>query len=276
MKKLSTLIKQFISLSVKSLDMYSRNNGKYKKFDLDIKKISKIKNDLINLKIKEFNEEIFVKILDEELDKIDEDYREVINEDLDEIKNNLLSKHEEYRTEVERNKIKRNKKLSSISPEKKDTKNLILDINNSGIKINLSRQNTNYLMIAISIVLVVLFFSSFSSDTPSYKKDNKWVKNCLDLGFKKNSEVAKCAERQELAHYEYLKIKNENERIKNELAQANQYQKQILEEKRRANDMQSNQMLLNLSKDLMGLNNNNNYNNRSLSCITNPMGFTCN
>ena len=103
-------------------------------------------------------------------------------------------------------------------------------------------------------------------------KNNKWVKNCLDLGFKKNSEVAKCAERQELAHYEYLKIKNENERIKNELAQADQYQKQILEEQRRANDMQSNQMLLNLSQELMGLNNNN---NRSFNCITNPVGWSC-
>jgi hypothetical protein len=272
MKKISELIKQLISLSVKSLDKYNRFEGKYKNFDHDIKKIEKIKDEIINSDIKTFKIKTFDRLIEDELNKIDEDYRDVINEDLVKIKNILNSKHEEYKIIEEKIQTKKDNKNNSNASEKNKTKSINLDTSNSVIKINLSNQNRNYLMIAISIVLAILFFTSISSDKPSYNKNNKWVKNCLDLGFKKNSEVAKCAERQELAHYEYLKIKNENERIKNELAQANQYQKKILEEQRRANDMQSNQMLLNLSQELMGLNNNN---NRSFNCITNPVGWSC-
>jgi hypothetical protein len=272
MKKVSELIKQLISLSVKSLDKYNRFEGKYKNFDHDIKKIEKIKDEIINSDIKTFKIKTFHRLIEDELNKIDKDYRGVINEDLVKIKDILNSKYEEYKIIEEKIQTKKDNKNNSNASEKNKTKSINLDTSNSVIKINLSNQNRNYLMIAISIVLAVLFFTSISSDKPSYNKNNKWVKNCLDLGFKKNSEVAKCAERQELAHYEYLKIKNENERIKNELAQANQYQKKILEEQRQANDMQSNQMLLNLSQELMGLNNNN---NRSFNCIMNPVGWSC-
>src|SRR6056300_595190 len=97
MKKVSALIKQLISLSVKSLDKYNRFEGKYKNFDLDIKRIEKIKDEIINSDIKTFKIEIFDRLIEDNLYKIDEDYRDVINEDLAKIKNILNSKHEEYK-----------------------------------------------------------------------------------------------------------------------------------------------------------------------------------
>ena len=270
MKIILNSLSLFITLSSKSLNKYSENQGEYKNFNLDKKKLEDLKKKLTNSKVKDFDILQFDSAKEELLNKIDKDFYEVINDEVNEIKEILEAKYDQLKTKEDFDK---QEKLNQLTNKKNKTNKNNLNLKKKLTYVsNLSNKNKNYVMIGVAVLVVILFFSVFSNDE-SYDTENQWVKECLSLGFKKSEDVARCAVKQKKAHYDYLAIKNENERIKSELAQANEYQKNILQQQRRSNDLQADQMLLNLSKDLMGLNNNN---NRSYNCNTNIMGWSCN
>lgn len=281
MKIILNSLSLFINLSSKSLNKYSENQGEYKSFNLDKKKLEDLKIKLINSKVKDFDIVQFDSVKEELLEKIDKDFYEVINDEVNEIKEILEAKFDQLKIKEDNNKQEKIK-LTEAKQNRLINKKIDKRVNNNKDNLSfkkelayvsdLSNRNKNYVMlVGVAVIVVILFFSVFSNNE-SYDTENQWVKECLSLGFKKSEDVARCAVKQKKAHYDYLAIQNENERIKSELAQANQYRKNILQQQRRSNDLQTDQMLLNLSKDLMGLNNN----NKSFNCITNIMGWSCN
>jgi len=279
-KNLSNKIKNLIVTSHQSLIKFTNYKGEYPKFEADTKKINQLKQDIKNIYRKQNLEiKLFETLCIENLVKIETEYKDVLSDELL-ILEKEISKilNEKKKIKEEKIKIKNKKKLNnkSLNATKSNKDKFGVKFKNTPQILSSSNQshkkNYNILKIGGAIAAIFLLYFNFSNDV-TYDKNNKWVKECLAIGIRGNNDVANCAERQKNAFYQYQNVQKQNEILKEQIKNSNKYAAQSLREQKYQNDLAKNQILLNLSKDLMGLNRP--ANNNSFNCLFNPMGFSC-
>jgi uncharacterized protein YxeA len=268
------LLANYIKLLNNSLSKYSKNKGEYKNFKKDLDKISSCKKDLLEANLSNFSAEKFDLKRDNILKNINKEFYNSIYDKIDEIKSELKEKHIQQQSfnNTESKLKKTETKETEIKNIQKNKQTNIINSLSSKISTKTNNTKSNITIIVTAIILLIIV-SFFTAERTSYDKNNRWVKECLAIGFTENSEVAACAERQKQANYEYQKILAENKIMSDQIRQSNEYQQQVLREKQYQNDMVKNKILLDLSRDLMGLNNNNS--SPAINCLVNPMGWTC-
>ena len=260
-KELKNKIKTLVLTSLQSLIKFTNHKGEYPKFEADTKKINQLREDIKNIYRKQNLElKLFETLCIENLAKIEREYRDALSDEFLMLEKEISKILEEKRQiQEEKVRIKNEKKLKN-TPQ-------ILSSSNQSFK-----KNYSTFKIGGAVAAVFLLYFTFGNNI-TYDKNNKWVKECLAIGIRGNEDVANCAERQKNAFYQYQNVQKQNEILKEQIKNSNAYAAQSLRQQQYQNDLAKNEILLNLSKDLMGLNRP--ANNSFVNCLFNPMGFSC-
>ena len=255
-KILDSKIRNLIHLTLSSFEKFKSKNGIYKGFEEDNKKIkgikkeivkfynNKTKNDflsknIINESTKEINNQVLLDSLAKELSDLDKEIENVVIENLNKISGKKEAKAIEQN---QKDKVRLEKKQKQVEKtSKKILKNISTPVSSFEYK--------KYIAPSAFVLIGFLILSSiFGDEEPKYNKNNPFVKHCLSIGFTSNKDVASCVSD------EKRRAEDQAQR-RQEQAQRDAYNQQLIQEQQRANDNVTNQMLMDMSKSLLGLNN---------------------
>jgi len=272
-KIIDAKIYNLIHLILSSFKKFKSKDGIYTGFEKDNKKIKDLKkgilksyqnksiNDfltknVINDSTKEITNKVLLGSITKELADLDKEIENIV------LENSIKINEKEESKEIElnqKNKIRLEKKQEQ---DRKKNDSILKKISISTGMLEYKKYITPSVLVLIGLFILS---TMFKEEKTTYNKNNSFVQHCLSIGFASNRDVANCVSD------EKRRAEEQTQRRK-ELSQRDVYNQQLIQEQQRANDNVTNQMLMDMSKSLLGLNNKP---APRTTCIKTITGFIC-